>query len=328
MDMDHEIALMYATTPFGIFQPRTVPYSPFRNIVLRVVPPRPTIEDLVFQLLDGANSSSEDHVARGSDQQEADAAPVDSTPEFDISERMAREMQEQEDREQELRDRRAALGRQMGEFMSSMFSGFIGQGEYPASNLRQQNVNAEAGPSTIKPQSNTPSTRWPVGFNSVGISAVSKDDQAVFDDSNKSAGKQRARESQVHSLALSSNAMDFLDNAEAALKHEINQFDFPERLDFLDSIGASGDISPSTVPSVPVLAHTANNAPVHAHEQALLGLLTNLDAVANDEEEGVRTRQLLLVERIKREMEVLDKKILELWAAGRKYTSSRMETDV
>ncbi|KAG8696876.1 hypothetical protein FRC12_020359 [Ceratobasidium sp. 428] len=326
MDMDHEIALMYATTPFGMFQPRTVPYSPFRNIVLQVVPPRPTIEDLVFQILGGVNNSSEDYVAPDSRHQEAATTPADSTPEFDISERMAREMQEQEDREQELRDRRAALSHQMGEFMSSMFGGLIGQGEHPAPILHQRNVNAEAGSSTIKPQFSFPSTRWPAGSNSVSISAG--DDQVAPDDSNRSAGKQRARESQVHNLALSSNPMGFLDNAEAALKHEINKFDFPERLEFLDSIGASGDLLPSTAPPVPVLAHTANNAPVHAHEQALLGLLTNLDAVANDEEEGVRTRQLLLVERIKREMEELDKKILELWAAGRKYTSSRMETDV
>ncbi|KAG9127189.1 hypothetical protein FRC07_000284 [Ceratobasidium sp. 392] len=326
MDMDHEIALMYASTPFGLFQPRMTPYSPFENVVLRVVRPRPRIEDLVLQLLGGIDNEPEEQSIQDSQEQGEPAVPIDSTPDFDISERMAREMQAEEDREQELRDRIEALSRQMGEFMSSMFSGFVGGNSGSSPVFRRQHVNAEAGPSTVNSKPSFPSANQATMSSSTHLSAMVENDQVVLDELSKSAGKQRARQFPIYNLASSSNSMDLLESVEAALKHEVNKFDFPERLDFLNDTGSLSDASLSTMSPIPTLAHTANNGPVHAHERALLDLLANLDAVANDQEEEVRLRQLNLVERIKREMEVLDKKVLELWAAGRKYTH-RMEVD-
>ncbi|KAG8678626.1 hypothetical protein FRC08_017628 [Ceratobasidium sp. 394] len=285
-------------------------------MILRVVPPRPRVEDLVLQLLGNLT----EHGATQDSQKQDETIPADPTPGFDISERLAREMQEQEDREQEMMDRREALGRQMGEFMSSVFGGSYEAGGNISFSPRQQNVNAEAGPSTIKPKLSFQPTNRSADPSLEGLMSVTEADPAVFDELSKGAGKQRARQSPAYALVLNSNSMDLLDNAEATLRHQVNKFDFPEHLDFLNSAGTLGDSLLSETSAAPILAHTINNAPVHAHEQALSNLLANLDAVANDDEEGVRLRRLQIVERIKREMGELDRRVLELWAAGRRYT--------
>ncbi|QRV87420.1 developmentally-regulated GTP-binding protein 2 [Ceratobasidium sp. AG-Ba] len=322
MDLDHEIALMYASTPFGIFQPRTSPYSPFENVVLRVVHPRPRIEDLVSQFLGSLETVDIDNLSVPNPvQQDGPASSEDSTPGFDISERMAREMQEQEDREQEMMDRRKAFGMQMGGLMSSMFGGFHEASSTP-SGYREQSVNAEAGPSTIRPKPSfaralRPSRSMP------GTYPSTNDNGTDSDDSSKSAGKQRARSSSPYNISLQPDSMDLLDSVEAALKQETSKFDFPERLDFLDAPKTSG----FRKPSAPVLAHTFNNAPIHAHEQALSELLGSLDVTANDGEEEVQTRRLQLSERIKRELDELDRKVLEFWAATRRYAHTQVGTE-
>ncbi|KAG8678700.1 hypothetical protein FRC08_017569 [Ceratobasidium sp. 394] len=285
-------------------------------MILRVVPPRPRVEDLVLQLLGNLT----EHGTTQDSQKQDKIIPADPTPDFDISERLAREMQEQEDREQEMMDRRETLGRQMGEFMSSVFGGLYEAGGNTSFAPRQQNVNAEAGPSTVKPKPSFQPTNGLASPSMEGLTSVTEADPAAFDESSKGAGKQRARQSPAYPLALNSNSVDLLDNAEATLRHQVNKFDFPEHLDFLDSAGTLGDSLLSEAPPAPMLAHTINNAPVHAHERALSNLLANLDAVANDDEEEVRVRRLQIIERIKQEMEELDRRVIELWAAGRRYT--------
>ncbi|QRW01568.1 hypothetical protein RhiLY_00565 [Ceratobasidium sp. AG-Ba] len=303
MDLDHEIALMYASTPFSIFQPRASPYSPFENFLGSL------------ETVDIENLSVPNPV-----QQDGPASSEDSTPGFDISERMAREMQEQEDREQEMMDRRKAFGMQMGGLMSSMFGGFH-EASITPSGYREQSVNAEAGPSTIKPKPSFAPALRP--SRSMPGTYPSTNDEADSDDSSKSAGKQRARSSSPYNISLRSDSMDLLDSVEATLKQETSKFDFPERLDFLDDPKTPG----FRTPSVPVLAHTFNNASIHAHEQALSELLGSLDFTADDGEEEVQTRRLQLNERIKRELDELDRKVLEFWAATRRYANTQVGTE-
>jgi hypothetical protein len=122
--------------------------------------------------------------------------------------------------------------------------------------------------------------------------------------------------------------MDLLNSVDAALRHQVNQFDFPERLDFSDNFDDLGESSLPRTPPTPVLAHTSNNASVRAHEQALSDLLSNIDVVANDLDDDVRMRQLHLVERIRRELGELDRKVLEVWAARRRYSPAHMDEDM
>ena len=131
---------------------------------------------------------------------------------------------------------------------------------------------------------------------------------------------QRAQTSSSFKLASHSNPMELLDSIEAALRHEVNKFDFPERLGFLDSIARDAS-APGTHPS-PVLSYASDNVSVHAHEQALSDLLANIDGLANHEDEDVRMRQLHLGTKIRRELEELDRKVLEAWAASRRYMRS------
>ncbi|KAF8607898.1 hypothetical protein BDV93DRAFT_519886 [Ceratobasidium sp. AG-I] len=128
---------------------------------------------------------------------------------------------------------------------------------------------------------------------------------------------QRAQISSSFKLSSHSNPMELLDNMEAAFRHEVNKFNFPERLDFLDTIARDAS-APGTPPS-PVLSHASDNMSVRAHEQALSDLLANMDALANYEDEDVRMRQLQLGSKIRRELEELDRKVLEAWAASRRY---------
>lgn len=107
---------------------------------------------------------------------------------------------------------------------------------------------------------------------------------------------------------------ELLDNIEAALRHEVNQFDFPEQLEFQTRSASPVDTSPS-----PILMHTPNNAGVHAFESALMDLRVNLDLVREANDESVVERRTQLEGRIQRELEQLDKKVLEAWAAKRRY---------
>ncbi|ELU45684.1 developmentally regulated GTP binding protein 1 [Rhizoctonia solani AG-1 IA] len=290
MNTDHEIALMYASSPWSLFQPRSSFYSPFSNVVLRVVqPPRPSLEDLLLQFFTGdevttlptKSERENEHVYQDGNK----ASPAnDSTPNFDLSERMAREMQEQEDREQEMMDQAAAMRYQFGEYMSAFETSEPTIGGFD-SLFRRELVNAEAGVRHIP----NPLT---------GTSAYCVDSQSSF--------TQPIRATQFNTANYEPS--ELLDGLEAHLRHEINQFDFPEHLEF----------QPGN--HTPVLLHTSNNAAVHSFEKALLDMRANLGRVEVGLDENAAERRSRIDGRIQRELNDLDRKVLETWAAKRRHS--------
>lgn len=120
-------------------------YSPWGNVVLRVVPPRPRLEDLVLQFLNPDDAYNDDNntPVEPAETLPQDGSASDSTPNYDISEQMAREMQDQEDREQEMRDRAVAFGSQFGNLFSSLFGS--SHEDSARAKFYQEAINAEAG---------------------------------------------------------------------------------------------------------------------------------------------------------------------------------------
>lgn len=108
-----------------------------------------------------------------------------------------------------------------------------------------------------------------------------------------------------------------LDKLEFALRREIKNFDFPEQVEFLER-----STSPGGTPPMPELSHTPNNAGIHAFEKALLGFRENLWLFRDSQDESVIERRLRLEEQIRYELEDLDKRVLEAWAARRRYSPS------
>ncbi|CAE6473445.1 unnamed protein product [Rhizoctonia solani] len=314
MNADHEIALMYTPSPWSLFQPSNGFYSPFSNVILRVVqPPRPNLEDLLLQFFTGDEVTTfpiepEPEVIH-SPQNEGEASKAsDLTPDFDLSERMAREMQQQEDREQEMRDRAAAMRYQFGEYMSAFetsrptIEGF-------RSMFPRESVNAEAGPSTIKKSTPTYASESNLssGWSKLDQDQkMTNDGESSSDISDKVYGKNPARASQLDTA--NHNPSELLTDIEAHLKHKINQFDFPENLEF----------QPGS--HTPTLLHTQSNAAVHAFEKALLDMRANLGVVEAGPNEDVIERRSRIDGRIQRELGDLDRKVLEAWAAKRRYS--------
>ncbi|KAH7343618.1 hypothetical protein B0J17DRAFT_184154 [Rhizoctonia solani] len=196
MNTDHEIALMYASSPWGLFQPRNEFYSPFSNTILRVVgPPRPSLEDLLLQFFTGdevITPPTEPEPTQPLPHAE-DEMPnnINPTPNFDLSERLAREMQEQEDREQEMRNRAAVLKSQFGEFVS-LFGTPGSTVDDSSPMFPREQVNAEAGPSTIKKPKPTLSS----GLNSTPARSrlyqdhkMAENNESSSDESDKISGK-------------------------------------------------------------------------------------------------------------------------------------------
>ncbi|KAF8681089.1 hypothetical protein RHS04_03250 [Rhizoctonia solani] len=312
MNTDHEIALMYASSPWSLFQPRSSFYSPFSNVVLRVVqPPRPSLEDLLLQFFTGdevttlptKSERENEHVYQDGNK----ASPAnDSTPNFDLSERMAREMQEQEDREQEMMDQAAAMRHQFGEYMSAFETSEPTIGGFD-SLFRRELVNAEAGPSMKK---STPSFSFESSLSS-DWNKLYQDQRTISgesssDDSEKSSFTQPIRATQFNTANYEPS--ELLDGLEAHLRHEINQFDFPEHLEF----------QPGN--HTPVLLHTSNNAAVHSFEKALLDMRANLGRVEVGLDENAAERRSRIDGRIQRELNDLDRKVLETWAAKRRHS--------
>ncbi|KAF8760379.1 hypothetical protein RHS01_01732, partial [Rhizoctonia solani] len=290
MNTDHEIALMYASSPWSLFQPLSSFYSPFSNVVLRVVqPPRPSLEDLLLQFFTG---------------DEVTTLPTES--ERENEHRMAREMQEQEDREQEMMDQAAAMRHQFGEYMSAFETSEPTIGGFD-SLFRRELVNAEAGPSMKK---STPSFSFESSLSS-DWNKLYQDQRTISgesssDDSEKSSFTQPIRATQFNTANYEPS--ELLDGLEAHLRHEINQFDFPEHLEF----------QPGN--HTPVLLHTSNNAAVHSFEKALLDMRANLGRVEVGLDENAAERRSRIDGRIQRELNDLDRKVLETWAAKRRHS--------
>ena len=88
-----------------------------------------------------------------------------------------------------------------------------------------------------------------------------------------------------------------------------SRFTFPVALDFSDcgSGGGSG--------AVPKLLYTPRNAPVHAYEEALVGLLVELDAVDSGGDGRVREIRKGVVGNIERELGVVEERKGDVWRA-------------
>ncbi|KDN51162.1 hypothetical protein RSAG8_00791, partial [Rhizoctonia solani AG-8 WAC10335] len=308
MNTDHEIALMYASNPWTLFQPRNNFYSPFGNVMLRVVqPPRPSLEDLLLQLFTGDETTTLP-TEPGPTQpltQTVDEIPNsnESAPSFDLSERLAREMQEQEDREQEIRDRATALKNQFGEYMS-----IFGTPRSTMAMFPREHVNAEAGPSTIKKPKPTFTSRSSSGSGWSRLyqdQKVTENNESISDESEKVFGKKPARASDF--ITADYGPSELLDDLEAHLRQEINQFDFPEQLEFQQGS------------HTPVLLHTPSNLAVHSFEKALLDVRANLGLVKAGDNDVVE-RKSYIDGRIQRELGDLDRRVLEVWAAKRRYS--------
>ncbi|KDN51027.1 hypothetical protein RSAG8_00656, partial [Rhizoctonia solani AG-8 WAC10335] len=84
-------------------------------------------------------------------------------------------------------------------------------------------------------------------------------------------------------------------------------FTFPSDLTFAP---AKGPTTPASTPSLP---YNPTNAPVHAYENALTNLLTELDAVESFGDEHVRDVRRSLVKSVEAELEVLEEKKREAW---------------
>ncbi|CAE7144515.1 unnamed protein product [Rhizoctonia solani] len=311
MNTDHEVALMYASNPWSLFRPRNDFYSPFSNVILRVVqPPRPSLEDLLLQFFTGDEVTTlPTELETQAAAQAEDETPNtnDSTPNFDLSERLAREMQEQEDREQETRDRATALKNQFGEYMS-LFGTPGSAIESLGPMFPREQVNAEAGPSTIKkskltfPSGSNSSSRWNKLYHD---QKTAENNDSETDESDKVSGKKPARAPDFVTEGYSPS--ELLDDLEARLRHETNQFDFPGQLDFQQGS------------HIPVLLHTSSNAAVHSFEKALLDVRANLGLVKIGDDNVVE-RKAYLDGRIQRELGDLDRRVLEAWAARRRYS--------
>ncbi|QRW16088.1 BAG domain protein [Rhizoctonia solani] len=84
-------------------------------------------------------------------------------------------------------------------------------------------------------------------------------------------------------------------------------FTFPSNLAFAPSKG------PVTPASAPTLLYNPTNAPVHAYENALTNLLTELDAVESFGDEHVRDVRRSLVKSVEAELETLEEKKRAAW---------------
>jgi len=86
-------------------------------------------------------------------------------------------------------------------------------------------------------------------------------------------------------------------------------FKFPSSPDFPDP----STLGTSPLTAVPELLHTHANQPIHAYETALVGLLTELDAVDSAGDDEVRHARKEVVNRIERELEKVETLKNEAW---------------
>ncbi|CAE6391428.1 unnamed protein product [Rhizoctonia solani] len=110
--------------------------------------------------------------------------------------------------------------------------------------------------------------------------------------------------------SVASDASDASLNSIALLqgKYESlrSEFTFPSELTF----APTNRITPA---SAPTLLYNPTNAPVHAYENALTNLLTELDAVESFGDEHVRDVRRSLVKSVEAELEALEEKKREAW---------------
>ena len=114
-------------------------------------------------------------------------------------------------------------------------------------------------------------------------------------------------------------SMEQVRNIEAAFVVLESDFVFPSQLDFnygahhpFDTSAASSDSEGSATTR---LAYTSHNHPVRFYEQALGGLMAQLDVVESFGNEELRSRRREVVERVERALEELEREVEGRWKA-------------
>ncbi|GAA5872419.1 hypothetical protein JCM1840_006058 [Sporobolomyces johnsonii] len=96
--------------------------------------------------------------------------------------------------------------------------------------------------------------------------------------------------------AQAADALSQLASLSATLSSLAQSFQVPESLTF----------QPTATSSNPKLTYTSNNAPLHAYEERLTRLLTELDGVDSGGDPEIRAQRKRLVHEVERELEKLD----------------------
>ncbi|EUC57829.1 BAG domain protein [Rhizoctonia solani AG-3 Rhs1AP] len=117
--------------------------------------------------------------------------------------------------------------------------------------------------------------------------------------------------------SVASDASDVSLNSIAMLQGKYESirsgFTFPSELAF----APTNRITPASAPS---LLYSPVNAPVHAYENALTTLLTELDAVESFGDEHIRDVRRSLVKSVEAELEALEEKKREMWRNQQEVT--------
>ena len=115
--------------------------------------------------------------------------------------------------------------------------------------------------------------------------------------------------SPVPSTSSASVAVSSIDRIEERFVNLKYDFKFPSSPDFPDP----PTLPASSLTAIPELLYTNTNQPIRVYENALTGLLTELDAVDSAGDEEVRHARRELVKRIERELEKLETLRKEAW---------------
>ncbi|EJD05181.1 uncharacterized protein FOMMEDRAFT_120454 [Fomitiporia mediterranea MF3/22] len=118
--------------------------------------------------------------------------------------------------------------------------------------------------------------------------------------------EQNAAASKIQAAYRVHASLSSIKSARERFTSLLNAFTFPAELDFDLSSPPSGDERPK-------LAYTSRNAPVHAHEDALIKLLQTLDAVESHGDVHVREARRELVREIEKELGRIDAEVRRAW---------------
>ena len=144
----------------------------------------------------------------------------------------------------------------------------------------------------------------------------------VLSSANEGKGKGKAVSFDIPATTTSPTSNDIADsmnmvhNIQAAFKGLSEEFTFPTHLDFTppSSAPSSPHASESESVSTLQLAYTSTNAPIRYYEQALSGLLSQLDAIESWGNEEVRKQRKEIVARVEGALGEVEREVQERFA--------------
>ncbi|GAA5894141.1 hypothetical protein JCM5296_001022 [Sporobolomyces johnsonii] len=116
--------------------------------------------------------------------------------------------------------------------------------------------------------------------------------------------------------AQPADALSQLASLSATLSSLAHSFQVPDSLTF----------QPTATSSNPKLTYTSNNAPLHAYEERLTRLLTELDGVDSGGDPEIRAQRKRLVHEVERELEKLDAIRRREWERQQQQQQQRERT--